>query len=121
MALNIENLTMGEIALLEKHAEASFDEAFADGRPRGNALAALGMIAKRRAQMANNERPTFSWNEAQDLTLDQVYELLGWEVEPDAPETEDEDAEGHDPKDLSVEPASRITSTTSNRKKNPQK
>lgn len=76
MALDISKLTLGEISKIEECSGERFTSAF-DGEPSAKTMAAVGMIAKRREQMANGERPTFDWNAAQDLTYEDVSNLLG--------------------------------------------
>lgn len=108
MALDINTLKLGEIAVIEDLTKGPFEDAFAEGKPKGNALAALGMVAKRREQLAEGKLPDFSWNDAQDLTMDQVQELLGWN------EDTAEESDDVDPKESS--PVSKTTSTTSKAK-----
>lgn len=82
--LMTDELTLGEIALIEKLSGqpiTALDDATA---PKGAALAALVMVAKRR------DDPRFTWNAAQAFTLSEAYEILG--IDPDADEVSDDDA-----------------------------
>ena len=83
MALDINNFSMGEIALIESLSKQSISVLERDESPKGNMLAALALIAKRRTG-----HPSFTWNEAQALTMADVTELLGLDDDE-----EDEDAD----------------------------
>lgn len=63
MALNINSLTLGEVAKVEDLSGLPFSAIAEDDKPKGLALAALAFVAKRR------EDPKFTWNAAQNLTM----------------------------------------------------
>ncbi|GAA3022199.1 hypothetical protein [Microbacterium dextranolyticum] len=72
MAIDSASLTLGEIATVEKlggYSLASLDDSSA---PKGNMLAALALVYRRR-----QGHPEFSWNEATALTITEAYEILG--------------------------------------------
>lgn len=77
--LDVERLTMGEIATVEKLSGLPIDALGDEDAPKGNLLAALAMIAKRR-----NGDPGFKWGDALGLTMPQVSEILGIEDDDDA-------------------------------------
>lgn len=70
MALNINSLTLGEVAKVEELSGLPFAAIADDEKPKGLALAALAFVAKRRAD------PKFSWNDAQSLTFTDFAELI---------------------------------------------
>ena len=88
--IDFNKLTMGEIALIEKLGEQSISMIGEDDAPKGKSMAALAMVIKRRSG-----HPSFSWGDAQALSMDEVNELLG--VEDDADEDADEDGDGETP------------------------
>lgn len=104
MALDLAKLNLGEISLIEDFTGLPYDEAMAEGQPKGKAMAALGLVAKRREQLAAGGLPTFSWNDAQKLTFQDVATLLGWD------QNTDEEVADDAPKEPS--PASKTTSST---------
>ena len=63
MALSINTLTLGEVAIVEDLSGLPFAAIADNDKPKGKALAALAFVAKRR------EDPTFTWNDAQALTM----------------------------------------------------
>jgi hypothetical protein len=63
MALNINSLTLGEVAKVEELSGLPFAAIADEERPKGLALAALAFVAKRRSD------PKFTWNDAQGLTM----------------------------------------------------
>lgn len=69
--LDINRLTLGEVAKVEELSGMPISAIGDDERPKGNALAALAFVAKRR------EDPKFTWNQAQGLTLDEAQDILG--------------------------------------------
>lgn len=81
--IDISTLTLGEVAKIEDLSGMPISAIADDDAPKGNALAALAMIVKRRSG-----EPAFTWNQAQALTFTEVNDLLGL----------DEDAEDDDPK-----------------------
>lgn len=85
MAIDFNTLTLGEVATIEDLSGQSIAQ-IADGdTPKGKALAALAMVAKRRTG-----EPTFKFNDALLLTLDEANELIGLNDDED----EDTDASG---------------------------
>ncbi len=88
--IDVNSLTMGEIALVEKLGGQSISAIADDAAPKGKTMAALALVIKRR-----NGHPEFTWNDAQNLTFTEVSELLGLEDE-DAADDEAED-EAEDP------------------------
>lgn len=85
--IDLSALTLGEVALIEDLSGRSISDIGNEDAPKGKALAAIALIAKRR-----NGDPTFTWNQAQALTLPEVNDLLGVneEVEEDSDEGKDE-------------------------------
>lgn len=83
MALDINRLTLGEVAKIEELSGQSISAIGDEDAPKGKALAAMAFVAKRR------ENPKFSWNEATALTFDEANELIGLSTD-DEDETEDE-------------------------------
>lgn len=79
--IDLNNLTLGEIAFIEDSSGQPIAAIGDDSTPKGSALAALATVAKRRSG-----EPTFTLNAALALTLTEVNDLLGL----DAEETEDE-------------------------------
>lgn len=68
--LDISKLTLGEVAKVEELSGLAFD-AMADGtKPKGKLLAAIGFIAKKRHD------PSYSWNDAMALTMEDLGELV---------------------------------------------
>lgn len=83
--IDLSNLTLGEVATIEDLAGRSITEIGDGSKPMGRALAAIAMILKRRTG-----EPTFSWNQAQALTIPEANALLG--VDTDDTEEEEEEA-----------------------------
>lgn len=82
MAIQVEKLTLGEVAKIEELSGLPISAIGDDDKPKGLALAALAFVARRR------EDPKFTWNAAQALTFDEAQELLGFggpEEATDAP------------------------------------
>lgn len=65
------SLTMHEISVVEKHGGASITSLANEDSPKGLPFAALAMVIKRRTD------PTFSWADAQALTMSEVSALIG--------------------------------------------
>ena len=70
MALNINSLTLGEVATVERLSDQAFGSIAEDDKPKGLALAALAFVAKRRID------PAFTWNDAQNLTFVEFGALI---------------------------------------------
>lgn len=69
---DINKLTLGEIAKFESLSNISIDQFDLDETPKGRAMAALAFIIKRRTG-----DPKFTWEQALDLTMAEVQEILG--------------------------------------------
>lgn len=69
--MDISNLTLGEIAAIEKYSEQPISKLGEDDTPKGLTLAALALVLKRRTE------PSFTWNDAQALTMDDANAILG--------------------------------------------
>lgn len=79
MAIDIQKLTLGEVAKIEELSGQSIVTIGEDDSPKGLTLAALAFVAKRR------EDPSFKWNDALNLTFDQANEQLGLTEEGSGP------------------------------------
>lgn len=79
--IDFDSLTLGEVALIEELSGQSIGQIADESTPKGKALAAIAMVTKRR-----QGDPTFTWNQANALTLDQANAILGLT----GPEDEDE-------------------------------
>ncbi len=77
MALNINSLTLGEVATVERLSNLPFAAIAEDDKPKGLALAALAFVAKRRTD------PKFEWNDAQNLTMAEFGALIAMDDEVD--------------------------------------
>lgn len=78
--IDINSLTLGEVAKVEDLSGLPISAFGNEDKPKGLALAALAFVWKRRSE------PTFTWNDAQGLTLDDANTILGIEDdEDDAP------------------------------------
>lgn len=108
--LDVNALTMGEIATVEKLSGQSIADIGDDGQPMGNMFAALAMVAQRR-----NGFPGFKWGDALGLTMGEVSEILGLEDEDEDSEVTAglDDPGASDDKALSAPKASRKTKATS--------
>lgn len=74
---DFKTLTLGEVAQIEKLSGLSIAAIEDDEAPKGNALAAVAMIIKRRELRAANEPAgAFTWAHALDLTLDEATALI---------------------------------------------
>ena len=69
--LDVNKLTLGEVAKIEELSGMPITEIGDDDKPKGLALAALAFVAKRR------QDPKYSWNDAQSLNFDEANEILG--------------------------------------------
>lgn len=75
--IDINTLTLGEVAKIEELSGMPISAIGDDDKPKGLALAALAFVAKRREQLAAGQKPSFTWNQAQDLTFDDAQAILG--------------------------------------------
>lgn len=83
--MDIQSLTLGEVAKIEELSGQSITAIGEDDQPKGKALAAMAFVLKRR------EDPKFKWNDAMGLTFDEANQIIGFDTgEADQP---DEDAE----------------------------
>lgn len=71
MSFNANNLTLGEVALVEDLSGIPIGSIAEDDKPKGKALAALILVLKKR------EDPKFTMNQAMAFTLDEATALLG--------------------------------------------
>lgn len=69
--IDIATLTLGEVAKIEDLTGLPMTRLGDDDAPKGAMLAAMAFITKRRQDM------TFTWNQAQELTLEAANEILG--------------------------------------------
>lgn len=97
MALDIQRLTLGEVAKIEELSGQSITAIGEDDQPKGNALAAMAFVAKRR------EDPKFSWNAATALTFEEANEILGFSDE------DEDEAEAADAMDAAMEAAGQAS------------
>ena len=68
--MDIQNLTLGEIAKVEEVSGRAFADISDETAPKGALMAALALVIKRR------ENPKFSLEDAQALTMNDITELL---------------------------------------------
>lgn len=94
---DITAMTLGEIDRVETLSGLSVSAMDNDDKPKGKLLAALAFVAKRRAQLAAGEAPSFTWNDCLALSMDEANELLGFNAPEDADDEDPEAAE--DPTD----------------------
>lgn len=76
--LDISTLTLAEIAHLEKMSGLSVDQMGEDETPKGDLLAAMVVIVKKR-----NGEPTFTFKQAQQLGMAEVKEIFSEVEAPD--------------------------------------
>ena len=69
--IDVNKLTMGEIAKVEELSGQPISAIGNDDSPKGLSMAALAFVTKRR------EDPKFTWNDAQLLVLADVNAILG--------------------------------------------
>lgn len=84
-AFDFDTLTLGEVATIENLSSMSISAIADESQPKGNALAALVMVIKRRSG-----EPTYSFNQALTVPLSEANALLGADEEVDAEEGKDE-------------------------------
>lgn len=63
LEVDLAELTVGEIETIEEVIDGPIDKAFADDKPKGRALRALGYVLKRR------DNPEFTLEDAGDLRI----------------------------------------------------
>jgi hypothetical protein len=69
--LDINTLTLGEIAVLEKLSGLSIDQMGEDDTPKGDLLAAMVVLVKKRSG-----EPTFTFKQAQAMPMARVGSAL---------------------------------------------
>jgi hypothetical protein len=67
-----ESLTLGEVAFIESQSHQSISAIASEEAPKGNALAAIVTVIKRR-----NGEPGYKFNEALKVSLKEATALLG--------------------------------------------
>lgn len=87
--IDINALTLGEISKIEELSGSPITLLGEDETPKGAMLAALVFITKRRSG-----EPTYTWNDAQGVTLDEANAILGLD-----------DAEGDEDVDPTPDPS----------------
>lgn len=68
--IKFEELTLGEIEEVELLLNASIDQAFADGKPKGRAIRVLYWVSKKR------ENPGYKFEETEKVTQKEALEFL---------------------------------------------
>lgn len=71
---SLENLTLGEVSQLEELSGLSLTEIADEHSPKGKFMTALAYLAKRR------QDPSFTYSQAETLTLAEVSDVLGGDV-----------------------------------------
>lgn len=74
---DFNSLTMGELAMLERTTGQSLTSFEDETAPKAQLMTGLAWLIRRRKQ------PSYTYNEAEALTLDQVSELLGLNAAPE--------------------------------------
>ena len=69
--MNIDNLTLGEVARIEELSGLPLSAMADEERPKGKQLAAVAFVIMQR------EDPTFTMTDAEKLTMPDVMKLLG--------------------------------------------
>ena len=72
--IKFEELTLGEIELVENLLNASIDQAFADGKPKGRAIRVLYWVSKKR------ENPNLKFEDTEKLTQKEAMDYLMGDV-----------------------------------------
>lgn len=83
--LDVQKLTLGEIAKIEELGGLSISMFSDDETPKGKMLAAMALIQKRRTGT-----PTFKWADAMLLSLEEASEIVG--LNDDEEDSDDEEA-----------------------------
>ena len=100
--LDMSSLTLGEVATIEDLAGVPLSAI--ETAPQGKFLAALVMIVKRRSG-----EPTFTFNQALAIPMDEAQQLLGF----DTPEPAEDSPEGKDGSGRKSAPAKKRSSSSS--------
>lgn len=75
--MNIESLTLGEVAKVEELGKAPITNLGSEDKPQGLLMAALAFVIKRR------EDPKFTFNDAMNMSYEDIAELIGGGEEDD--------------------------------------
>lgn len=73
--MDINSLTVGEVAKIESLSGQAISALGDEDKPKGKIMAAFAFVIKYR------ENPKFTWENALELTLTEVNELLGYDAE----------------------------------------
>ncbi len=68
--IKFDELTLGEIEEIELMLNASIDQAFSDGKPKGRALRVLYWVAKRR------ENPNLKFEDTEKVTQAEALAVI---------------------------------------------
>lgn len=75
--MNVERLTLGEVSKVEELGKAPITHLGNEDKPQGLLMAALAFVIKRR------EDPSFTFNDAMNLTMDDIEAITGSDEESD--------------------------------------
>jgi hypothetical protein len=67
---DFESLTLEEVELIENLTNTSIDEAFANGKPKGKALAAFVWVVRKR------DEPNYKMEDAKKLSLKEALAMI---------------------------------------------
>jgi hypothetical protein len=67
---DFESLTLEEVELIENLTNASIDEAFANGKPKGKALAAFVWVVMKR------DNPNYKMEDAKKISLKEALGMI---------------------------------------------
>jgi hypothetical protein len=73
--MDIQNLTLGEIATVERLSGRAFADISDESLPKGELLSALAFVIKKRADQS------FTYEQAQQLTMSDIELLLAGDAE----------------------------------------
>lgn len=88
--MDIQSLTLGELAKVEELAAAPISWFGNDDKPQGKLLAALAFVIKRREDL------NFTFKDAMDLRTDEIQNILGLEEDESDGVVEDEESPKED-------------------------
>lgn len=88
---DMKKLTLGELAMVESLSGQSFADFGDAGVPMGKTLAALAMMAKRRAG-----DPKFQFGDALAIPMDEAMTLIGMDDDEEASKDTDEEDDPDD-------------------------
>lgn len=69
--MDINKLTIGEVAAIERLSGQPIDELFADGKPKALAMAAMVFITQKRTN------PELTWDQVLELDINELPALFG--------------------------------------------